>query len=235
MERRIPVVLYALVVVAGIQGNLLFPQELAQDERIQVMLWADLDAYPETAAAEKEAHPSDAVFDYPVRRLKELAPYLITGMVYGWNYSYTPSDRLRGVSEYFESTEIYPLGDAVRNIVYKTPWIENNRLYSWVEFTRSEPMIKYLDYWKSIVHPRIHGTGNGKVMDGFDGVQSACREAVKNAVREYYRQVIKDKPKKITGKVLISGVPRLGMDSGRYVVELDFFLETGTIIKYTQF
>jgi hypothetical protein len=233
MERRIPVILLSLLLAAVPVA--LKAQELPQSEHIQLMLWADLDAYPETAAAEKTAHPDDSVFSYPVRRLKELAPYLLTGMVYGWNYEYTPSDKLRGVSEYFECTEIHPLGDDSRNIVYKMPWIENNRMYCWVEFTRTPAMLESLNYWKSIVHPKIQGSGKGAVLDGFDGIQDACRESVKNAVREYYRKEIKNKPKLIMGKVLINGVPRLAMDSGRYVVELDFFLETGRIIKYTQF
>jgi len=233
MERRLPVILL-LLVLTGTSG-VLYTQELSQTDHIQLMLWADLDAYPETAAAEKNAHPDDSVFSYPVRRLKELAPYLFTGMIYGWDYEYTPSDKLRGVSEYFECTEIHPLGNDSKKIIYKAPWIENNRLYCWIEFDRTPAMLESLNYWKSIVHPKIQGSGKGNVMDGFDGIQNACKDSVKNAVREFYRKEIKNKPKLITGKVLINGVPRLSIDSGRYVVELDFFLETGRIIKYTQF
>jgi len=234
MERRIPLILLLLFMTVclplAVSG-----QELSQRERIQLMLWADLDAYPESAATEKTAHPSDSVFDYPIRRLKELAPYLLTGMVYGWDFSYTPSDRVRGVSEYFECTEVHPLGDAAVGIIYKKPWIENNRLYVWIEFARTADMQNTLRYWESVIHPKVQGTGRGNISEGFDGIKTACREALKDAVRSYYRQQIKNKPKEIDGKILISGIPRLTMESGQYVVELDFFLVTGTILRYTQF
>ena len=58
---------------------------------------------------------------------------------------------------------------------------------------------------------------------------------MKNAVRNYYRNLIKNKPKQITGAVLLRKTPLLGIDSGRYVINLDFFLECGTIEEYTQF
>ena len=39
----------------------------------------------------------------------------------------------------------------------------------------------------------------------------------------------------ITGKVLIKDIPTIGIDNGKYVINLDFFLEYGKIIEYTVF
>ena len=49
------------------------------------------------------------------------------------------------------------------------------------------------------------------------------------------RNTIKNKPKEITGRVLLRKTPMIGIDAGRYVIKLDFFLECGTILEYTQF
>ena len=46
---------------------------------------------------------------------------------------------------------------------------------------------------------------------------------------------IKNKPKEITGSVLIRKQPLLGIDAGKYTIKLDFFLECGTIRYYTVF
>lgn len=73
------------------------------------------------------------------------------------------------------------------------------------------------------------------IADGFDGITNAANDALKNAVREHYRQILKNKPKEIDGHVIIRGTPQIGINAGRYVVELDFFLETDRIVKYTQF
>ena len=87
--------------------------------------------------------------------------------------------------------------------------------------------------WASIQNPVISGIGYAPVENGFDAIEEAARESLKNAIRNYYRKVIKNKPKEINGKVLIRSFPTMGIDAGRYVINLDFFLECGRIIEYT--
>ena len=156
-------------------------------------------------------------------------------MVYGWRFEYTPSDRLRGVAEYFNVEEINTIKEEDGSITYTKPWFENNRVYCWVEFTRTPQMIWTLKAWNSIQSKKIQGRGTGMIADGFDGITNATNDALKNAVREHYRQILKNKPKEIDGHVIIRGTPQIGINAGRYVVELDFFLETDRIVKYTRF
>ena len=58
-------------------------------------------------------------------------------------------------------------------------------------------------------------------------------EKINSFLRNHYRKTIKNKPKEITGSVLIRKFPTLGIDSGRYVINLDFFLECGRIVEYS--
>ena len=81
----------------------------------------------------------------------------------------------------------------------------------------------------------IRGRGYGKVSDGFEGYKNAAKDALKNAVREHYRKIVKNKPKEITGSVLIKDIPVTGVVSGKYVINLDFFLEYGRIIEYSTY
>jgi hypothetical protein len=201
-------------------------------EHIRIPLWAEADAYPGLAEAQDT---TTGVYEYPVKRIKTLAPFLINGMVHGWNFTYTPYDKLRGVEEYFDFSDILPLGNGEENISYSNPWISDGKITCWVEFTRTPQMLRNYALWASINHPTISGKGEGKIADGFDGITTAAKEAVKDAVRRYFRGTIKNKPKEITGKVLIRKEPFIGINSGRYVVQLDFFLETDRIISYTQY
>jgi hypothetical protein len=201
-------------------------------EHIRITLWAEADAYPGLTEAQDT---SAGVYDYPVKRLKMLAPFLINGMVNGWNFTYTPSDKLRGVEEYFDFSDIQPLGESAESISYTDPWMQDGKISCWVEFTRTPQMLRTYDLWASINHPVISGTGYGKIKDGFDGITSAAKESLKEAVRSYFRGTIKNKPKEIDGKVLIRNQPVIGIDAGRYMVQLDFFLETDRIIPYTQY
>ena len=172
-------------------------------------------------------------FDYPIRSIKEVAPFLISGMVYGWNFTYVPSDKQRNVEEYLEIEEIVPSSVLISGISYSSPWMQNNRFNCWVEYTRNNSQIHNYNLWSSIKNPVIHGVGYGDLKKGFDGLKDSAYDALKNAVREYYRAVIKNKPKEITGSVLIRDIPTIGISSGRYIFNLDFFLECGTMIEYS--
>lgn len=198
-------------------------------EHIRIPLWAELDAYP----GSEQAQDSEAgLYDYPISRIKEVAPFLVSGMVYGWSFTYTPSDKSRNVEEYFELTEIQPLNPPYEVITYVSPWVQDNRLNCWCEYTRTEPQIQNYYLWSSIQNPVIHGRGYGKLDKGFDGIRDAAEDAVKEAVRDYYRSVIKNKPKEITGSVLVRNIPTIGIKAGQYIINLDFFLECGRILEY---
>lgn len=201
-------------------------------KNIRFPLWAELDAYPELdAAADTEA----GQYDYPLQEIKEVAPFLINGMVYGWKFTYVPQDNARGVEEYFEVEEIEPVSLIQNGIKYVSPWIENNRLNYWCEYKRTEAQIQNYELWSSVNNPKIHGRGYGQISKGFEGIRLAANDAIKDAIRAYYRSLVKNKPKEITGSVLIRNLPTLGITSGRYVINLDFFLECDRIVEYNVF
>ena len=200
--------------------------------RIVIDIWAELDAYPESEEAkDTEAEP----FDYSINRIKTVSEFLINGMVYGWNFYYTPSDKLRTVKEYFETEPINTVDYTQNPIVYKKPLVIENKLHSWAEYLRTDQQKWTFSQWNSIQTKKGQGRGAGKLSSGFDGIIEATNNAIIDGIRKYYRGIIKNKPKEIDGKLIISAAPRIGIIEGQYIVELDFFLETDRIIKYTQF
>ena len=197
---------------------------------IRLPLWAELDAYP---GLELSGGEDEGQFDFPISQMHKIAPLIINGMVYGWNFVYVPYDKARGVDEYLEITEIVP-SDVIRGgIKYTSPWISDHNLNCWVEYTRTDSQVQSYNLWASIQNPVIAGIGYGSVEKGFEGIEEAARESLKAAIRNHYRKTIKNKPKEITGSVLIRKFPTLGIDSGRYVINLDFFLECGRIVEYS--
>ena len=190
------------------------------------------------SSADKNTLSGDEISDiygFAISRLHKTGPYLLNGMVYGWNFCYVPYDKMRGVQEYFEVTPINTIQPSDGKITYAKPWIQDNLLHCWVEFTRTPQMVWNLKAWSSITSKKAHGRGYGKTREGFKGIQDASEDALKEALRAYYREILKNKPKEITGKVIIRNTPKIGLKAGQYIVELDFFLETDKIVKYTQF
>ncbi len=195
-------------------------------------LWAAKDIFPGV----EEVNPDESIYALPVRKIREVAPFIVSGMVYGWNFEYTPYDKMRRVDEFFEFTPVRELNEAEqKSIKYAFPWLEESRVYTWVEYPRTQEQISYYRSWLGVNYPRIKGRGYAPLENGFDGIKQACAEALKQAVREYERRQIKTKPKAVLGKALLCQPPLIGIESGRYVVTLDFFMESDRIIEYKTF
>ena len=222
--------IFALIFELLIAGFLLSAQTPSVVRNIRLPLWAELDAYP---GLELSSDENSGQFDFPVSQMRRIAPFIISGMVYGWNFVYVPYDKARGVEEYLEVTEIVSSDVIKGGIKYTSPWISDNNLNCWVEYVRTDSQVQTYNLWKSIQNPVIGGIGYASVEKGFEGIEEAAREALKDAIRNYYRKVIKNKPKEINGSVLIRDFPTLGITSGRYVINLDFFLECGRIVEYS--
>ncbi|MBQ6029096.1 MAG: hypothetical protein IJL24_06170 [Treponema sp.] len=224
----------------------LYPQELSFQRKIRLPLWAELDAYPGLVEADNskkgekkiphdETKYNKGIFDHAIGQMKKLTPFLFNGMVYGWEFDYTPSDKLRGVPEYFEVKEIRPFDEESKKIRYEKPWFDESKVHCWAVFERDDAMTASWNQWADVKNPRILGLGGGKIYKGFEGIQDAAQNALKDAVRNYYRKILRNKPKQITGRVLINKVPAILINSGEYRLQLDFFLETGIIKEYQNF
>ena len=223
-------------------GGMLYAQTPSVVRNIRLPLWAELDAYPGLFPVDEETDGqsenqnevrNEGQYDFPVKQIRKIAPFIISGMVYGWNFVYVPYDKARGVEEYLEVTEVVSSEVIKGGITYVSPWISDNNLNCWVEYSRTDSQVQNYQLWSSIQNPVIGGIGYASVEKGFEGIEEAAREALKDAIRNYYRKTIKNKPKEINGAVLVRDFPTLGISSGRYVINLDFFLECGKIVEYS--
>src|SRR5574344_2695643 len=254
MERRIQTLkkisfsfLFAVLIFT--QASFEFSQEAQQDKQLRIELWAELDAYPglvlsdtlenqssqNSKSTESSNSNKNSIYEYAVSRLKEIAPFIMGGMINGWTFDYTPSDKIRSVDEYFSYSPVQEFNQKVNPLEYKKIEVIDGNLDCWVYCNRTKEQQLAYGAWTSIKNPKIHGTGQGSIEEGFDGIKTAVENAIKDAVREYWRTLIKNKPKEIDGKVLLIKAPRIYVKSGKYTVDLDFFMETGRIIKYSYY
>ena len=231
INRRKCIQLSALILLFGLYCANCFAQLPSFTEKIRIPLWAEIDAYPGLEEASKLED-----YEYPVQEIKKIAPFIISGMVYGWKFVYVPYDKARGIEEYFEVTEInaqaFTNNYNPNKITYSSPWVDDTLLHCWCEYNRTKAEVQNYKAWASITHPVIRARGYGSIKDGFEGIRAAAEDSLKAAVREYYRGITKNKPRQISGSVLIKNEPILGIDAGRYAINLDFFLECDTIKGY---
>lgn len=207
----------------------LFSQHQSFKDKIHIKMWASLDAYPGIEQQEGD------LLDNAVSRIKESAPFILDGMVYGWSFDYTPLDKARGVKEYFEVEPIRTLAETKEKPIYSSPLIEEPNLTVWVDFNRSDGQKNYFEHWSSLSHPQVKGKGSGEIKKGFEGIKDAYKDAILDAVYNYVHARLKNKPKQVTGRVLLFKEPRMYVSSGQYKLELDFFLEVDRIVVYSKF
>ena len=209
-------------------------QNAASYELLRFPLWYPIDDLP---SLQKTGGKGKKAYEPAIAELKALAPFMTEGLVYGWRFSYTPSDKLRAVPEFFEVQPIVRIDAHDERLSYTDAVFvpESNRLECWVEYRLSEAMRIRRLRWQSAAYPKIAGRGEAPISHGGDGIKEACRIALKNAVRSYAQSLLKNKPKEISGTVLLTDLPRYYIKSGKYCADLDFFLFVSKIDEYTQF
>ena len=149
MERRLPKVKFIaslFAIFTFFAPFKAFSQTPSIIQHIRFPIWAEVDAYPGTQAAADDIEAEE--YAYPIARIKEIVPFLMEGLVYGWNFVYVPSDKTRGVEEYMEITPVrlYGVSESVEgsrnlpafDIKYSSVWIENNRFNCWIDYTRTD-------------------------------------------------------------------------------------------------
>lgn len=232
MEKYISLVVFFLFAVSFLFAKEVMESPSNRQYDVQFVLWTLIDENPQEAVA---GHTSKPLFEGAINRIKEESSFIISGMIYGWNFSYTPSDSLRNVQEYFEMKPIQDLGDERKNIRYENIFFDDNYVRCTVEFPRNNTMIQSLKRWNSVVNPKISGFGEGFASEGFAGFQKAFADAAKKGIRAWAQGKTKNKPKEIEGTLLLRGEPSIKIEDGFYRVKLDFFLHVSKMSGYTEF
>ena len=226
------------------------PQLLAAEapRMIRVPVWVFLEPTPgngfvgatsraDTASAPvgKQAETNTRTSPPPARELRDLARYVLGGMVYGWKFSYTPSDRTRHVDEYFSLEPIMeiPDNDTRFSITGFDPAYP--RVSTWAEFLVDEAAARRNVYWGSVAFRASDGRGYGERDHESEGIREAYSDAVRAAVRAFARKQEKNKPREINGEVLLKDTPRLFVSAGRFVVDLTVLMNITEMTPYSTF
>lgn len=197
---------------------------------MRVPVWAFLEGQPGTMDGD-----DSSTFIPPKMALQEVSSFLLTGMSYGWEFSYTPSDARRGVKEVFE---MKPIGEekikkeeiSIKEVRVKYPYI-----YCWAEYNLSNDEVARHKSWQDLKYKSIKGRGEGLRKNETEGVKKAYIDAIKKAIHSYARKIEKNRPKEIIGEVLIKSSPRLFCTSGLFKAEIELYINIKEIVPYTAF
>lgn len=176
--------------------------------------------------------------EYPLSREKaaeillEEARYAFSGMIYGFSFSYTPSDAARKVGDRFELMPLAEIPWGSPRLAVLETGQEERRMSARIAYSLTDREAARRQSWGSNTVPLAAGSGEASVMEGPGGRLTAIKEAVKNAVREHLRSRIYNKPREITGELLLWEGPETALRSGFYAARVKVRLRVGEIIPY---
>lgn len=180
--------------------------------------------------------------------LLEEARWVFAGMAWGFDYSYTPSDRARAIAERFEIKPrgSIPWGDSSLQIGQCR--IEEMTLYCQVAWNPPPHARAEVLSWNTAGHQSAQGRGKSHAILGVEDTveidgrtipgrllarRDAILEAVREAIRAHLQSIERSKPREVTGSFAFSAPPRIHFDSLEYIAQVRIRLSVEEVRGYS--
>lgn len=188
--------------------------------------WSELD--PLIRGVEERPLPREVVLE----RLVSEAQVVLSGMIYGFAFAYTPAHPDRDIPEQFtmEPHATIPRGDPGFE-VFQT-WIDGSRLYARILYTMDEQQLLWFTGWQSTANESSSGLGTAPFVRGPVAKIEALEDGVRSAVRELLRGEFRNRPRAVEGAVLLREAPFFGVDAGNYTARVDALIQIDSVEPY---
>ena len=153
------------------------------------------------------------------------ARWAFSGMIYGFEFTWIPGARARGVEEVLliEPLGLLPWGDSRMKIVDVVD--ENGFLYVRLRYSPDEIQQSRLVGWDSRAYPVAVGSGEVRAVSS--SRREAMEQAIKESVRAWLRAREFNRPREVTGKIAFTDFPLTGLraDNIRAAVSVRMILD----------
>ena len=194
-----------------------------------IELWTELD--PLVADGGVRPVPREVA----VRRLLDEAIFVFSGMIYGFRFTYVPADPARRVPEQLDLEPYATIvwGDPRLEILQT--WVDRDRLYARVYYTVDEAQTGWFRAWRSAANASASGVGIAPFIAGPSVKPDATRDAVRVAIRNHARSIEPNRPQRVTGAVMITEPPVVGVRVGNYESRLSVLLQIDSVRRYEHY
>jgi len=187
------------------------PAWTQSDNRLFVRPWVALEPVVRIAT---DQYPIPA--DKAEKAVLEEARVLLSGMVYGWTFDYTPAVSARDVAESFTITPVaqIPWGSPRLRVVETE--VADEKLWARVQYVMDDAEAARRASWESATTLLSEGQGKADVMKGAGAKELSFQDAVRDAIRLALHGTYINAPRRITGDVVLWEDPRTTVHSGMY-------------------
>lgn len=142
---------------------------------------------------------------------------IMSAMVYGWKFHYVPSNQKREIEEIFTLIPIAEIKKGDSHMEFHQDWVEENIMYVNVSYKLRDFQEKRVKGWMSDNIPSSTGKGSAPLYNE-NGKMDAVKEALKDAVKNYYVSRGKPRLRNIEGEIFLKENPRVFIDAGSWNV-----------------
>lgn len=202
---------------------------VAGDDRLFIRPWVELE--PLVRIESEYPIPLEKAGQW----LLEEARTLLSGMVYGWTFSWTPSDASRTVEDRFDLAPVAEIPWGSERLTVRQTQVEEARLFAQVSYTMNPPERLRRESWAGAAVDAATGSGEASTLKGRGAKFEALANAIKDAVRNHLRTRIFNKPRLIRGEVVLWEDPQVWVGSGAYHAVARIRLRVVEIVPYRIF
>jgi len=156
---------------------------------------------------------------------------IVSGMIYGWKFTYIPSDIKREIKEEFvlEPIALIKLGDP--NMSFRDNWVKDYIMYQNIVYRLSDFQKKRIASWNTTTTPDSYGEGEESIFLE-KGKSLSLEYAIKDSIKREFQSRGKDKPRIIEGQILLKENPRLFINAGMYTTQVETLILYKNILDY---
>jgi hypothetical protein len=220
---RVPAATAAVFLALALQPT---ASAQAPGAALRAEFWADREP------VSKEGDPWPVTPEIARQRILDEAAWAFSGVVYGFEYSYTPYDKTRGLEERFELSALGSIGPESLTLKGGAKARSDYEIRTYVEYAPDEPQADLMETYKREPWKSSQGIGRADVLRGVDGRGEAYRDALRAAVRAFLQGLEPNKPRLAKGRVAFERPPSLSVADGYYVVQARVRVMSTEVIPY---
>lgn len=187
---------------------------MAGKDLLRAEFWADIEPVP----AAGEPWPVSAE-DARARILAEAA-WVFGGIVWGFDFSYTPFDKTRALKERFD---LVPIGSLDPSQLVLAPGARASlpdALYSYVEYAPGTELESLMEGYAKRPWKGAQGIGRADMILGVKGRRAAYVDGLRAAVRSLLQGMEPNKPREVRGRVVFDRPPSMAIIGGFYTAQV---------------
>ncbi|NOY07983.1 MAG: hypothetical protein GXP33_03975 [Spirochaetes bacterium] len=207
----------------------IFSLTAGYSERLSVNVWWELE--PMVSLEGEYPVPKEVA----IKKLLEEARIFLSSMIYGYSFIYTPSDKTRKIKDVFvlKPAALIKWGD--KRLEVTDVRQEDKRLHAKVLYHLLEFQYLNREAWSSSAIAVSSGMGTGNIFKGSAERRVSFKNAVKDAVRNYLRPRIYNKPREVSGEVIVWNSPEVTVNDGMYVTTVRIKIRIKKVVPYRIF